>query len=213
LIGTMRYCVGLTGGIGSGKSTVADRFAALGVTVVDSDVAAHRLTASGGAAIEAIRVSFGDGFIDPQGALDRAAMRSHVFGDVEARRRLEAILHPMIRAACDRERDAATSAYVMLVVPLLFESGKRAPDMQRTLVVTCDEDVQIQRVMRRSGLTEAEVRAIIAAQMPAARRAALADDLIDNSGDAALLDEAVARLHAMYLEAARRFDEGVNAPR
>ncbi len=209
----MRYCVGLTGGIGSGKSTVADRFAALGVTIVDADVAAHRLTAAGGAAIEAIRVTFGDRFIDLQGALDRAAMRSHVFCDVDARRRLEAILHPMIRAACDRERDAATSPYVMLVVPLLFESGRRAPEMQRTLVVTCDEAVQIERVMRRSGLTEAEVRAIIAAQMPAAQRSALADDLIDNSGDAALLDAAVARLHAAYLEAARRFERSMDASR
>ena len=100
------------------------------------------------------------------------------------RRRLEAILHPLIREACDRERDAATSPYVMLVVPLLFESRRRAANVQRTLVIACDEPVQIARVMRRSALTEAEVRAIIATQMPAAERIALADDVIDNSGDA-----------------------------
>ena len=202
----MHYTVGLTGGIGSGKSTVADRFAALGVAIVDSDVAAHRLTAPGGAAIEAIRSSFGDRFIDADGAMDRVAMRTHVFADGDGRRRLEAILHPMIREACDREREAAVSAYVLLVVPLLFESGKRAPGLQRTLVVTCDESVQIERVERRSGLAEAEVRAIIAAQMPAAERVALADDRIDNSGDPALLDGPVGRLHAFYLAAARDFD-------
>ena len=111
----------------------------------------------------------------------------------------------MIRAACDRERDAAVSPYVMLVVPLLFESGKRAATVQRTLVIACDEAVQVARVMRRSGLTEAEVRAIIAAQMPAAERAARADDVIDNSGDAMLLDVPIDVLHRRYLDAAERF--------
>ncbi len=147
----MRYTVGLTGGIGSGKSTIADRFAARGIAVVDADVAAHRLTVPGGIAIAPIRDAFGDHFIDASGALDRAAMRALVFGDPDARRKLEAILHPLIRAACDRERDEATSPYVLLVVPLLFEAGDRAAAVQRTLVVACDEDVQIARVMKRSG--------------------------------------------------------------
>ena len=200
----MRYTVGLTGGIGSGKSTVADLFAALGVTIVDADVAAHRLTAPGGAAIEPIRTAFGAAFIGADGALDRATMRAHVFAHPDERRRLEAILHPMIRAASERERDRAKSPYVMLVVPLLFESGKRLSDLQRTLVVTCDEDVQVRRVIHRSGITEAEVRAIMAAQLPAADRIARADDVIDNSGDPAALDDAVARLHTGYLAAARR---------
>jgi dephospho-CoA kinase len=203
----MRYTVGLTGGIGSGKSTVADRFAALGVTIVDADVAAHRLTAPGGAAIDAIRAAFGDAFIGVDGALDRAAMRAHVFAHPDERRRLEAILHPMIRAASDREREQATSPYVMLVVPLLFESGRRLSDLQRTVVVTCDEAVQVQRVMRRSGISEAEVRAIMAAQMPAADRVACADDRIDNSGAPDALDEPVARLHRAYLLAAERFPD------
>jgi dephospho-CoA kinase len=202
----MRYTVGLTGGIGSGKSTVADRFAALGVTIVDADVAAHRLTAPGGAAIGAIRAAFGDAFITADGALDRAAMRARVFAEPAERQRLEAILHPMIRAASDAERAAARSPYVMLVVPLLFESGGRAGTLQRTLVVACDEATQVERVRRRSGLSADEVRAIIAAQIPAAERLARADDVIDNSGDADALGEPVAALHARYLEAAAAFD-------
>ena len=198
----MRYTVGLTGGIGSGKSTVADRFAAHGIAIVDADVAAHRLTAPGGAAIDAIRQAFGDRYIDPAGALDRAAMRALVFATPTERLRLEAILHPLIRAACDGERDAATSPYVMLVVPLLFESAGRASTVQRTLVVACDEAIQVARVMTRSGLSETDVRAIIATQMPSADRVARADDVIDNSGAAEALDGPVARLHAQYVDAA-----------
>jgi dephospho-CoA kinase len=201
----MRYTVGLTGGIGSGKSTVADRFAAHGIAIVDADLAAHRLTTSGGAAIDAIRRAFGDRFIGADGALDRTAMRAHVFTDPVERHRLEAILHPMIRDACDRERAEATSPYVMLVIPLLFEAGDRAAYVQKTLVVACDEAVQIARVMKRSQLSEADVRAIIATQMPAADRIARADDVIDNSGAPELLDAPVARLHRRYLEAAAAF--------
>jgi dephospho-CoA kinase len=198
----MLYTVGLTGGIGSGKSTVADRFASFGVAIVDADAAAHKLTAPHGDAIEPIRAAFGAAFIDTTGALDRAAMRAHVFTNPSERLRLEAILHPMIRAACDRERADARSDYVMLVVPLLFESGKRAGTLQRTLVVSCDESVQIERVMRRSGLTESEVRAIIATQMPAADRLARADDVIDNSGSPDQLEAPVRLLHEHYLAAA-----------
>ena len=202
----MRYAVGLTGGIGSGKSTVADRFAARGVAVIDSDVAAHRLTAPGGAAIAAIRAAFGDAYIDSSGALDRPRMRDLAFSDADAKRRLEAILHPMIREACEREREAATSAYVLLVVPLLFESGRRL-DVQRTLVVDCDETVQVARVMRRSGLAEDAVRAIMATQLSRTSRVALADDVIDNSIDHRLdaPDARVAALHESYLHAARVF--------
>jgi dephospho-CoA kinase len=201
----MRYAIGLTGGIGSGKSTVADRFAAHGIAIIDADVAAHRLTAPGGEAIDAIRAAFGPRFIRCDGALDRDAMRAYAFGDPDARKRLEAILHPMIRATTERERAEATSPYVVLVVPLLFEAGPRAPTVQRTLVVTCDEHVQIERVMRRSGLAPAEVRAIIAAQIPAAERVARADDVIDNSGSPDLLDLPIERLHRFYLAAAERF--------
>ena len=197
-----RYTVGLTGGIGSGKSTVAERFASKGIVIVDADVAAHRLTASGGLAIDAIREAFGPSFIAVDGSLVRARMRAHVFADERDRKRLEAILHPMIRSLCDAERANAKSPYVMLVVPLLFESTPRA--VQRTLVVACDERVQIERVMRRSGMSEDDVKAIIATQMPAAQRLALADDVIDNSGAAEALAEPVERLHRQYLEAATR---------
>ena len=210
----MRYSVGLTGGIGSGKSTVADRFAGKGIAIIDADVAAHRLTASGGLAIDAIREAFGPSFIAADGALDRVRMRTHVFADVNERKRLEAILHPMIRCACEVERANASSPYVMLVVPLLFESTRdstrraatRAVTVQRTLVVACDERVQIERVMRRSGMSEDQVKAIIATQMPAPRRIALADDVIDNSGPAEALDRPIERLHSQYLEAAARYE-------
>ena len=201
-----RYAIGLTGGIGSGKSTIADRFAARGVAVIDSDIAAHRLTASGGAAIAAIRAAFGDAYIDASGALDRSRMRDLAFSDADAKRRLETILHPMIREGCEREREAATSDYVLLVVPLLFESARRL-DVQRTLVVDCDEAVQVARVMRRSGLAEDAARAIMATQSSRAARVALADDVIDNSVDQHFdaLDQRVAALHENYLRAARPF--------
>ena len=195
----MPFIVGLTGGIGCGKSTVADRFAARGIVLVDADVVAHRLTAPGGAAIDAIRDAFGPASIGADGALDRAAIRDRVFAEPAERKRLEAILHPMIRVETDRECAVASSPYVMLVVPLLFESRQRAATVQRTLVVACDEAVQIARVQRRSRLSEAQVRAIIATQMPAAERIALADDVIDNSGGAAALDAPIDVLHRRYL--------------
>lgn len=202
----MPYTVGLTGGIGSGKSTVAERFAGKGIAIVDADSAAHRLTAPGGLAIDAIREAFGPAFIAPDGSLDRVRMRAHVFAHAGERKRLEAILHPMIRSLCEAERAQALSPYVMLVIPLLFESARdpalRAPSLQRTLVVACDERVQIERVMRRSGMRENEVKAIIATQMPNAKRIALADDVIDNSGSADALDHPIERLHRQYLEAA-----------
>ena len=202
----MRYAVGLTGGIGSGKSTVAGRFGLRGVAVIDSDVAAHGLTAPGGAAIAALGAAFGERYIDSSGALDRTRMRDLAFRDAHAKRRLETILHPMIREVCEREREAATSAYVLLVVPLLFEAARRL-DVQRTLVVDCDETVQVARVMRRSGLDEVAVRAIMATQLSRAARIALADDVIDNSVDDRLdaLDARVAALHESYLSAARGF--------
>jgi len=202
----MRYAVGLTGGIGAGKSTVADRFARHGVVVVDADAIAHRLSSAGGAAIPALREAFGPKFITPAGALDRAAMRDHVFTDAGERARLEGILHPLIRATSDAEREAATSPYVLMVVPLLLEKRGRPADVQRVLVVTCEESVQIERVMRRSGLSKPEVERIIATQMPQADKVRLADDVIDNSGSPASLDAPIDELHRRYLDAAARFD-------
>ena len=201
----MRYAVGLTGGIGSGKSTVAARFAERGIVVIDADAAAHRLTSPRGAALSAIRDAFGEDFIDASGALDRGRMRERAFSDPAEKRRLEAILHPMIRDLCERQREAATSPYVLLVVPLLFESGNWQMRVQRTLVVDCSEEIQIERVMRRSGLTAEAVRAIMASQIAREARLALADDVIDNSGADYALDAPIAALHERYLRAASEF--------
>ena len=196
------FRVGLTGGIGSGKSTVADRFVSLGATLVDTDVIAHRLTAPGGAAIEPIRQRFGAAMIAADGRLDRAAMRAHVFRHPEARQSLEAILHPMIRALSEEEVAAAArsgAAYAMLAIPLLVESGRSRHRVERVLVVDCPEEVQVARVMKRSGLGREEVAAIMRAQASRQQRLDVADDVIDNGGDASLLDAQVRRLHEVYL--------------
>ncbi|NMG43614.1 dephospho-CoA kinase [Aromatoleum toluvorans] len=197
------YVVGLTGGIGSGKSAAADRFAELGIAIVDTDVIAHQLTAVGGKAIPAIREAFGDAVITPEGALDRKAMRDRAFADPNERRRLEAILHPAIGAESLRQVSAARTPYVMLVVPLLVESGKYRERCHSLCVVDCPVDVQIARVMTRSKLPEDQVRAIMATQASREQRLAAADDVIDNSGDLAALIAQVDRLHEKYLAAAR----------
>ncbi len=193
-----RLVVGLTGGIGSGKSTVAELFAARGAMVVDTDAIAHELTAPGGAAIAAIRAGFGDGVIRPDGALDRDAMRERVFDDPAARHRLEAILHPMIRAESRRRLELADGPYALLVVPLLVESGDRAGGVDRILVVDCPVEVQVERVMRRSGLTRDRVATVLAAQASRAQRLAAADDVIDNGGAPDALPAQVEALHRRY---------------
>jgi len=197
------YTVGLTGGIGSGKSAVAALFAGLGVDVVDTDEIAHALTRPGGEAIAAIRNAFGPGAIAADGALDRAAMRKLAFGDARARNRLEAILHPMIRKESSRRLERAAGPYAVLVIPLLVESGVDRSRTPRVLVVDCPEASQLERVMRRSGLPEAEVRAILAAQATRVQRLAAADDVIDNGGAPQALEGQVARLHEKYLTLAR----------
>ncbi len=193
------YCVGLTGGIGSGKSSAADEFAALGAAIVDSDAIAHELTRAGGAAIPALRAEFGADYIAADGSLDRARMRKLVFGDPQAKRRLEGLLHPLIRQETTARVAAALAPYVLLVVPLLLETGAYRELVQRVLVVDCSEATQIARTMSRSGLTEAEVRAIMAAQLPRAERVARADDVISNEGDRATLRAQVRALHERYL--------------
>ena len=197
------YTVGLTGGIGSGKSTVAELFAKLGVRVVDTDEIAHELTRAGGKAITPIRDAFGERAIAPDGSLDRAAMRTRAFGDPEARKRLEAILHPLIRAESARRVESASGPYAMLVIPLLVEGGVDRSRTARVLVVDCTEATQIERVMRRSGLSEAEVRAILASQATREQRLAAADDVVDNSGPQSALEGQVERLHEKYLTLAR----------
>lgn len=198
----MTFIVGLTGGIGSGKSAAATLFEQLGATVVDTDAIAHALTAPGGAAIVPIRAAFGDEVIDARGALDRAAMRRKIFADASAKARLEGILHPMIRAEADRRSAAARSAYVVLVVPLLVESGGYRSRVQRVAVVDCPEEMQVARVMARSGLSAEEARAIMAAQVDRQARLAVADDVIDNGGELAALRPQVEALHRRYIEMA-----------
>jgi len=198
----MTWVVGLTGGIGSGKSAAAAMFAELGAAVVDTDLIAHELTAAGGAAMPQIVARFGDAVVTAGGALDRAAMRRLAFAQPQARARLEAILHPMIRSEAQRRCREARAPYVVLVVPLLVESGAYRDTLSRVAVVDVDEPTQIARVMARSGLTQAEVRAIMATQASRAQRLAAADDVIDNRGDPASLRKAVATLHSRYLAAA-----------
>ncbi len=196
---TRPLVVGLTGGIGSGKSAAAERFAALGAAIVDTDQIAHQLTAAGGDAIPALQQAFGPKIIGADGALDRAAMRALAFGDPSVRQRLEGILHPMIRARSDAAVAAAQAApYVVLVVPLLVESGGYRSRCDRIAVVDVPEALQLERVMRRSGLAREQVEAIMAAQASRAQRRAIADDLIDNSGDIAALQRQVDELDRRY---------------
>lgn len=194
-----RYIVGLTGGIGSGKSAVAELFHAHGIVIVDADAINHELIGPDGAAMQAIAAEFGTHLVTENGALDRTAMRALVFADTDARRRLEAILHPRIRALCAERCAAAQSPYVVLMVPLLIESGAYRERCHRLLVVDCPEDVQIKRVMTRNGLTRQEVERIMAAQASRAERLAAADDVVDNSGTPDALPPQVAVLHDKYL--------------
>ncbi|MEO8102228.1 MAG: dephospho-CoA kinase [Betaproteobacteria bacterium] len=195
------YIVALTGGIGSGKSTVAGLFGQHGAHVIDTDIVAHRLTASGGTAIEPIARKFGDGMIAATGALDRSRMRDQVFADGSARAALEQILHPMIRAEVGQElgSDAARRApYVMLAVPLLFETMVFRKQADRALVVDCPTALQRRRVQQRSGLSPVEVERILASQISRDRRLQLADDVISNSDALAALPAQVKFLHGRY---------------
>ncbi|HYC43051.1 MAG TPA: dephospho-CoA kinase [Noviherbaspirillum sp.] len=196
--GTRTFSVGLTGGIGSGKTTVADMLAARGAAVIDTDQIAHALTAPGGLAIPEIRAQFGDAFLTPEGAMDRAKMRTYVFAVPAAKTRLESILHPLIRIETERAAEAADGLYVVFAVPLLVESGSWKQRVTRVLVVDCAEETQVRRVMSRSGLPEAQIRAIMAAQASRSERLAAADDVIDNDADVMALVPQVDRIHALY---------------
>ncbi|MES2319838.1 MAG: dephospho-CoA kinase [Pseudomonadota bacterium] len=194
-----RFTVGLTGGIGCGKTTVADLFAELGASLVDTDLIAHALTAPHGPAMPALVAEFGPACAGPDGAMDRVWMRALVFADACARERLEAILHPRIRDAALAAAAAASGPYVIYVVPLLVESGSWRERVTRILVIDCPEEVQIARVMARNSMTEEQVRAIMAAQATREQRLAAADDVITNSGGIDTLRPQIARLHADYL--------------
>lgn len=194
------FSVGLTGGIGSGKSTIADLFAAHDVTIVDTDVIAHRVTAPDGLAMPAIAQSFGPQFVAPDGSLDRAKMRALVFSDDAAKARLEAITHPLIRSETERERAAAQGPYVVIVVPLLVESGTWKSRVDRVLVVDCAVETQIARVMRRNGFSREQVLAIIERQATREARLAAADDVIVNDRTPLeQLAQEVRQLHQRYL--------------
>jgi dephospho-CoA kinase len=190
------FAVGLTGGIGSGKSTVADLFAAHGVPLVDTDLIAHRITAPHGVAMPQIAAEFGEAFVAADGSLDRARMRTLVFSDDGARKRLESITHPLIRAETEREWHEAQGPYVIVVVPLLVESGSWKTRVNRVLTVDCSVETQISRVMSRNGFSREQVLAIIARQATREARLAAAADVIDN--DNAPLDALKAQVDAQH---------------
>ncbi|MBI3284070.1 MAG: dephospho-CoA kinase [Burkholderiales bacterium] len=196
------FTLGLTGGIGSGKSTVANMFARLGTAIVDTDLIAHQLTTTGGKALPAIRAQFGAAYIAADGAMDRAAMRRHVFSDPAERQKLEAILHPLIRQETEIAAQNTEAAYLIFVVPLLVESGNWKNRVHRVLVVDCDEATQLQRVMTRNGLSEAQVKAIMETQAGRQQRLQAADDVIVNEGDLSGVEARVMQLHRHYLQMA-----------
>lgn len=176
------YVVGLTGGIGSGKSAAADAFARLGATVVDADAVAHELTGPGGAAMPAIEAEFGADYVRPDGALDRDRMRALAFSDRDAKRRLETVLHPLITAQALTEADAASTPLVVLDVPLLVESGRWRARLSRILVVDCSAQTQVERVLQRPGWTRERIEGALAAQTTRQARRAAADAVLLNEG-------------------------------
>lgn len=194
----MTLRIGVTGGIGCGKTSVADAFARLGAPVVDTDAIAHELSAAGAAGQTAVAAAFGPDAVADDGSLNRPWLRRQAFADATFRARLEALLHPLIGAETLRRMAAWTAPYGLCVVPLLFESGRMVRQVDRVLVVDCPEAVQVERVMKRSGLAADEVRAIMAAQVSRDERLARADDVIDNGGSPAALVPQVAELDRRY---------------
>jgi dephospho-CoA kinase len=195
----MSLVVGLTGGIGSGKTTAATRFAVLGAGVVDTDAISHQLTAPGGGAIAAIRHTFSESFITQEGALNRKEMRELVFRDSNSRRKLEAILHPLIQAEVTRHVGLLSTPYTIIVVPLLLETRSYFGMIQRVLVVDCSERVQIGRAAARPGMDEKIVRTIMATQLSREERLAQADDVIVNDAGLSHLEREVDAGHRKYL--------------
>ena len=195
-----QFRVGLTGGVGSGKTTVANMFEALGASVIDTDEIARELTASDGPAMPAIADEFGTSVVKSDGSLDRDEMRRLAFSNPLARRRLEAILHPMIRMETSHRCESAGGFYVVMVVPLLVEHlTQYRPLLDRIAVVDCDSSLQIARTAQRPGLDELQARAIVKAQVDRPARLAVADDVIENGLDLAALKRRVEELHVRYV--------------
>ena len=196
--------IALTGGLGSGKSEAAKQFAKLGVPVVDTDLIAHALTAVGSPVLTQISQLFGPQFLTKEGALDRARLRTHVFANPQERSKLEALLHPLIRANALKqlaENDHQLHPdYQILVIPLLFENNQYQTSIHKTLVIDCDEQLQISRAMARSQLSQAEAQAILDAQVTRATRLKLADEVIENNGTLAELTESVEKMHQKLLK-------------
>ncbi len=190
--------IGLTGGIASGKSTAARRFAALGVPVIDADAIAREVVAPGEPGLAAVVERFGPSILTAAGELDRRALRERVFADTAARRDLEALLHPRIRARMQALAERAEAPYVVLAIPLLAEGGAR-DRVDRVLVIDVPEELQLARVLARDGGSRAQAEAILAAQAGRTARLALADDVLENSGDITALERGVDELHRRYL--------------
>ncbi|HXG29247.1 MAG TPA: dephospho-CoA kinase [Nevskiales bacterium] len=198
----MKLTVGLTGGIASGKSLVGEHFNRLGVGVVDADQVARDVVAPGQPGLAALVARFGADILEPDGTLARRRMRERVFADAGARAALEAILHPLIHAELARRRDALPGEYRLLMIPLLARTGMRAL-VDRVLVVDAPEEVQLERLIRRDGITRELAQRMLAAQDTRPQRLAIADDVLRNDGPAERLGDLVARLHAHYLGIAR----------
>jgi dephospho-CoA kinase len=191
------FRVGLTGGIASGKSTVARLFEALGVPVIDTDVLAREVVAPGQPLLREIAARFGAAVLAPDGSLDRSALRSIVFADPNARAELEQLTHPAIRSLLEERSTLLGGEYQVLVIPLLVETGRRTP-VDRVLVVDCSEELQIRRLQARDGSTVEQARQILAAQVSREARLAAADDVILNEGELSAVRDRVAELHARY---------------
>ncbi|MDJ0760229.1 MAG: dephospho-CoA kinase [Woeseiaceae bacterium] len=201
------FRVGLTGGIASGKSTVADHFAALGVPVIDTDVIAREVVEPGQPALKDIAEAFGNGVITDSGALDRAALRELIFAVDDARKLLEAILHPIIREETVRQANNAGGDYQVIVVPLLTESPLKL-FVDRVLVVDCDKETQLRRLMSRDGETQESAERILSAQSSREERLEIADDVIKNQGELNELAKQVAEMHEQYQALARAHRQG-----
>lgn len=209
------FKIGLTGGIGSGKSRVAEFFASWGAAIIDTDVIAHELTAPGGAAIEPIRHEFGADVIAPTGALDREAMRDLVFESPQARSQLEAIVHPLIGSVTKRRAESAAGCYLVFVVPLLVESGRWRSQVDRICVVDCDTATQVARVKARSGLTAEAIGRIMSAQASREARLAVADDVVLNDELTTVqeLERRAWQLHVSWCAQAQQASEHVSGNR